>query len=210
MTGEKMKNIQLINSDITEEFFEICAVNGYVCVDTETTGLDYRTAALCTIQLYCNEYAIIIQFETQKNYEILRELMLSDEITKVFHNAVFDVSFLMKNLELDYFGKLACTKISAKLIHGLEHKNSLKNLLKEYLKIEIDKSQQLSDWTVDELTEEQKHYAINDVKYLYELWIELEKKLYEKKIYKLAIKCFEFVPNYTKLTDKNIDNIFAY
>lgn len=205
-----MKNFQITNSDISNEFYEICEVNKYVCVDTETTGLDYRTAALCTIQLFCDENAIIIRYESKENYELLKKLMLSEKITKIFHNAVFDVGFLMKNLELDYFGKLVCTKITAKLIHGLEHKNSLKNLLKEHLKIEMDKSQQLSDWAADELTEEQKQYAINDVKYLYQLWIELANYLHGNDIYKLAINCFEFVPNYIKLTDKNIDNIFIY
>lgn len=205
-----MKNIQLLTSDISKEFLEVCTNNGYVCVDTETTGLDYRTAELCTIQLFCDNQAVIIKYESQKDYVYLKELLLSKNIMKVFHNAVFDVSFLMRNLKLDKFGKVVCTKISAKLIRGLEQKNSLKNLLKQYLDVEMDKSQQLSDWTVDKLSEEQKQYAINDVKYLYCLWIELEKQLYEKSIYELAIKCFEFVPNYIKLTDRNIDNIFVY
>ena len=205
-----MKNIQLLRTDISKDFLKICAYSGYVCVDTETTGLDYRIAELCIIQLYCDEQAIVIKYDTQKDYPYLKELLLSKDITKIFHNAVFDVSFLMKNFKLDSFGKVVCTKISAKLIHGIVPNNSLKNLLRLYLNVELDKSQQLSNWAVDKLSEEQKQYAVNDVKYLYSLWIELEKKLYEKNNRELAIDCFEFIPNYIKLMNNNIENIFVY
>lgn len=205
-----MKKIQLLREDIPKEFFELCLCNKYVSVDTETTGLDYRIDELCTIQLYCDGQAIIIQYDSRKEFEYLKELFMSDKITKVFHNAVFDVGFLMKNLELDEFRKIVCTKISAKLIRGLEHKNSLKNLLEEYLEVEVDKSLQLSNWSVGELTEEQKKYAINDVKYLYNLWEELEKQLCEKDMCEVASKCFEFIPIYIKLMNRNISNIFIY
>ena len=39
-----------------EYFFE----QGYVCVDTETTGLNYLNDKLCTIQLFCEEYSVSI------------------------------------------------------------------------------------------------------------------------------------------------------
>lgn len=205
-----MGNIGLGKGDITQEFLKLCEKEGYVCVDTETTGLNYKTDRLCTIQLYCNNTALIIQYNPQEKYKHMKELFLSDDIIKVFHNAVFDVAFLMKNLKLCYFGRLVCTKICAKLLHGLEHKNSLKNLLNEYLDIDVDKSQQLSDWTVEALSDSQKQYAINDVKYLYCLWNKMKQQIEKGNLSELAYKCFEFVPNYVRLTDINIDNIFVY
>lgn len=205
-----MGNMELRKEDITQEFLQLCEKEGYVCVDTETTGLNYKTDRLCTIQLYCKNTALIIQYNPQEKYKHMKELFLSDDIIKVFHNAVFDVAFLMKNLKLCYFGRLVCTKISAKLLHGLEHKNSLKNLLNEYLEINVDKSQQLSDWTVEALSDNQKQYAINDVKYLYCLWNKMKQQIERENLSELAYKCFEFVPNYVSLTDMNIDNIFVY
>lgn len=189
-----------------EYFFE----QGYVCVDTETTGLNYLNDKLCTIQLFCEEYSVIIKFDEYQDYANLIEVLYSDKVTKIFHNAVFDVSFLMKNLNMNDFGKIVCTKIASKIVNGLEHNNSLKPLLKEYLNVEINKSEQLSDWSKSVLSDSQKEYAINDVKFLYRLWNELYIELVKRELEEVAEKCFEFVPCYKKVTDLGIENIFAY
>ena len=182
----------------------------YICVDTETTGLNYLNDRLCTIQLFCEDYAVIIKFDKDQNYDNLKEILYSNNIIKIFHNAVFDVSFLMENLNMDNFGKLVCTRIASKIVNGLEHNNSLKPLLKEYLNIKLDKTEQLSDWSKNVLSNSQKEYAINDVKYLYHLWNKLYMELTDKGLEGVAVKCFEFVPYYKKITDLGIENIFAY
>lgn len=200
---EKTEDLSIKEKDF---FFK----NKYVCIDTETTGLDYLHDKLCTIQLFCENYSVIIKFNTFQSYNNLKELLYCDEITKIFHNAIFDVSFLMKNLNMDSFGKIVCTKIASKIVNGLNHNNSLKPLLKEYLNIDISKSEQLSDWSKSSLSDNQIKYAINDVKFLYYLWNELHSELINKDLEQLAIKCFEFVPYYKELTDLSIENIFAY
>ena len=97
-------------------FFKEC---GYVSIDTETTGLNYKLDRLCTIQLYAENCGIIIQFSKTEMFNNLKKLFLSDQVIKIFHNAVFDVSFLMENLNLNSFGLLVCTKISSKIVNGL-------------------------------------------------------------------------------------------
>lgn len=183
---------------------------GYVCIDTETTGLSYLDDKLCTIQLFCEDFNVIIKFDECQDYNNLKEILYSNKVTKIFHNAVFDVSFLMNNLNMNDFGNIVCTKIASKIVNGLEHNNSLKPLLKEYLNVEINKSEQLSDWSKSVLSDKQKEYAINDVKYLYQLWNELHMELVDRGLEKVAEKCFEFVPCYKMLTDLEIENIFAY
>lgn len=201
----------LINEkDLLTKEKELFLKIGYVCIDTETTGLNYKNDKLCIIQLFCEGYIAIIRFNKNESYNNLKEVLFSNEVLKIFHNAVFDVSFLMKNLNMNSFGKLACTKIASKIVNGLEHNNSLKSLLKEYLNVEINKSEQLSDWTKSILSERQKEYAINDVKYLYLLWNELNKELVNKGLDEMALKCFEFIPYYKKCTDLAINNIFSY
>lgn len=200
---EKDKDLSIKEKDF---FYEM----GYVCVDTETTGLNYLDDKLCTVQLFCENHSLILKFDKYQNYNNLKEILYSKEVTKVFHNAVFDVSFLMENLNMDDLGKIVCTKIASKLVNGLSHNNSLKPLLKEYLDVEINKSEQLSDWSKGVLSDSQKEYAINDVKYLYCLWNELYMELEDKGLDEVAVKCFEFVPYYKKITDLGIDNIFAY
>lgn len=196
--------------DLSKKERDLFFEKGYVCVDTETTGLSYADDKLCTIQLFGANYSVIIKFNENQDYSYLREVLYSNKVTKIFHNAVFDVSFLMENLKMDSFGKLVCTKISSKIVNGLKHNNSLKPLLKEYLNIEIDKKEQLSDWSKGVLSESQKQYAINDVRYLQPLWNELYKELVDKGMDEVAFRCFEFVPSYKKLTDIGIENIYAY
>ncbi len=196
--------------DITDNEMKFLFKHGYVCVDTETTGLSYINDELCTIQLFCEDFIAIIRFNKSLQYDNLKNVFLSDKILKIFHNAVFDVSFLMRGLNMVSFGKLACTKISSKLINGLDHNNSLKPLLSEYLGVEISKAEQMSDWSQAYLSQRQKEYAVNDVRYLYLLWNELLKRLKETNLEEMAFHCFEFVPYYKRLTDKGIENIFSY
>lgn len=204
-----MKQIEK-KCDLSEEEIDIFFNHGYVCVDTETTGLSYISNKLCTIQLFCEDQSIIIRFDECLSYENLKKVFSSNNVLKIFHNAVFDVSFLMKNLKMNEFGKLVCTKIASKMVNGLEHNNSLKSLLKEYLSIEINKTEQLSDWSKSELSDSQKEYAVNDVKYLYNLWNVLYEKLKTEELDELAFKCFAFIPYYKKLTDIGIENVFVY
>lgn len=205
-----MKIIEKNDSDISIEELNIFKASGYVCVDTETMGLNYLLDALCTIQLFCEECSILIKYNNEMKYENLLELFYSNDVIKIFHNAVFDVSFLMNNLKMSDFGKLVCTRIASKLVNGIEHNNSLKPLLKEYLGIEIDKKHQVSDWSRKDLSIEQKKYAMNDVRYLYLLWEKLYTQLKDKGMLDLAYECYRFVPRYKELTDKGIQNIFAY
>ena len=202
--------MQIFEKDLSENEKNYLLEMGYVCVDTETTGLNYLNDELCTIQLFSKDYAAIIKFNKFEEYNNLKEILYSNKVIKIFHNAVFDVSFLMKNLKMEYFGTLVCTKIASKIVNGLEHNNSLKPLLKEYLNIDINKSEQLSNWANDTLSDSQKEYAINDVKYLYHLWDKLRMELESKGLEEIANKCFEFIPCYKNITDLGIENIFAY
>jgi ribonuclease D len=140
----------------------------------------------------------------------LIKILQNTQIKKIFHNAVFDVSFLLKNLKIDNVDNIICTRISSKLVNGLEHKNSLKPLLKEYLDIDITKEFQTSDWTAKTLTQGQLDYAMSDVIYLRSLWDKLEIELSEQNLLSLAHRIFNFIPTYVLLQMKNIDNIFIY
>lgn len=198
------------HDDLSSEDVEVFLESRYVCIDTETTGLNYLVDRLCTIQLFCETRCVLIRFDESIEYSNLKQVLVSEDILKVFHNAVFDVSFLMKNLQLNVFGELVCTKIASKIVNGIDHSNSLKSLLKEYLNIEINKDAQLSDWSKDRLSSAQKEYAINDVRYLYLLWSKLYEQLKRKELDQVAFDCFRFVASYKKLTDRGIENIFAY
>lgn len=197
-------------NDLTIEELIKLSSSKYIAIDTETTGLNAKKDKLCTIQIFNGNMGFILSFDYNNEYINLRKLLLNPEIIKIFHNAIFDVNFLTSNLDGIKMDNIACTKISSKLINGLENDNSLKGLLKKYLNVDINKQQQLSDWSKNDLTKEQIEYAMNDVKYLYDLWIYLEKELIEEKMLEVAFQCFKFIPTYVALYNKGIENIFTY
>jgi len=203
-------SIQYVERDLLTEEYEKFFLDGCIAVDTETTGLNFREDSLCIIQLYSVNYNCIIRYSKEIEYTNLKKILEDKQIKKIFHNAVFDVSFLMKNLYLKEVNNIACTRISSKLVNGLGHNNSLKPLLKEYLNVDISKEYQVSDWNVKNLSQGQLNYAINDVRYLDGLWKVLEQELENRELKDMAEKIFEFIPTYVLLQMKDIDNIFVY
>lgn len=200
----------VLENDLSEDIVIEIEKNGIVAIDTETTGLDFLKDSLCTIQLCSKDIQVILKYNNALEYQNLTKILIDEKIIKVFHNAVFDVSFLMKNIDIINVNNIVCTKISSKLVNGLKHNNSLKPLLNEYLNIDIDKSYQLSNWKAETLTEGQLLYAMNDVKYLEILWNKMKIQLCEKELLGLANKIFDFIPSYVLLKMKGIDNIFLY
>jgi ribonuclease D len=196
-------------SDLTIE--ELIGLNNskYIAIDTETTGLSALKDKLCTIQIYNGYLGYLFNFDSSVNYVNLKKILCNPNIVKVFHNAIFDVNFLVSNLDIKV-DNIVCTKISSKIINGLESDNSLKGLIKKYLKIDINKNQQLSDWGKIDLSKEQIEYAMNDVKYLYNLWLCLEQILIDDKLLDVAYQCFKYIPTYITLHNKGIENIFTY
>ncbi|WP_312906833.1 ribonuclease D [Tissierella praeacuta] len=205
------KTISFIDGDITyEEMMYI--INGcqYIGIDTETTGLDPLKDELCIIQISANDKVLIIKYN-KENIPVNIVNVLSDKnICKVFHHANFDIRFMMKNFKTIEINNVVCTKIAAKLLYGTSSKNSLKELLDKILNIKIDKEQQTSDWTKKQLTNEQIAYASNDVKYLVDLWLELEEKLKNNGLLQLALNCYNFLPVFSHLQNIGIENIFTY
>lgn len=197
-------------NDLTKEELEEIKKCNYVAIDTETTGLNFMCDKLCTIQLHNDNVSFFVKIKSGVSYVNIEELLFESDCVKIFHNAMFDVSFLMTKFEHTEMKKIICTKISSKLIHGLEHDNTLKGLVKNYLDVEFDKQYRISDWCSDDLTNEQINYAMSDVKYLYPLWSLQKIELIEKNLYDLAQRCFDFIPCYIKLKSAKIDNIFEY
>jgi len=165
-----------------------------VAVDTETLGLIPERDPLCLIQLSSGDgSAHLLQFD-RSNYDApnLKKILTDSNCEKIFHFARFDVAVIKHYLKIDC-SPIYCTKIASKLARTYTDKHGLKDLCKELLNIELSKAQQTSDWSVDELTEEQKVYAASDVLHLHELKSILEEKLKTLNRKNLAKNCFEFI-----------------
>jgi ribonuclease D len=171
-----------------------------VAVDTETLGLDPHRDRLCLVQLSPGDgSADVIQIgANQKPPPNLCSLLGDPARTKIFHFARFDLAALF-----NAFGVMAepvfCTKIASRLTRTYADRHSLKDIVKEFLDIDLSKQQQISDWGAETLSDAQIAYAASDVLHLHALRDKLEERLLRDGRRDLAEACFRFLPTRARL-----------
>lgn len=206
------KKIILLESDITsEECEQILETETELAIDTETTGLDPLVDDLRLIQMYSINRDVIyfFRFKADLKFNNLVTILSTTDIKKYFHNAVFDMRFIERNLGIIVKNPI-CTKIAAKLKYDDKSQYTLKYLVKKYKDIELDKSLQMSNWSQDELSKEQINYALSDVLYLKDIWSQLSSELEQQNKLQYALNCFNFLPTQVFLMNHVSDNIFDY
>ena len=189
-----MSNYQLFQNDLPLQSLK--SFKGDITIDTETLGLNIKRDRLCLIQLRneSNKKVYLIKFDkdiSPANSKNIKSLLEDKSLTKIFHYARFDIAVLKENLNINV-RNVFCTKIASKLTRTYSSKHGLKDLVKEILNIELDKTEQTSDWSQKKLTKQQIQYAMNDVIYLSDLKKNLEAKLLEAK----RLKTFKSIMNF--------------
>ena len=189
-----MSNYQLFQNDLPLQSLK--SFKGDITIDTETLGLNIKRDRLCLIQLRneSNKKVYLIKFDkdiSPANSKNIKSLLEDKSLTKIFHYARFDMAVLKENLNINV-RNVFCTKIASKLTRTYSSKHGLKDLVKEILNIELDKTEQTSDWSQKNLTKQQIQYAMNDVIYLSDLKKNLEAKLIEAK----RLKTFKSIMNF--------------
>ncbi len=181
----------VFNNDLPDNL----QVVGDIAIDTETMGLNLQRDRLCLIQLSTeNKQVYIIKFtNTQYNTPNLKNLLLDESRTKIFHFARFDLAAIKLYLKISC-SNIFCTKIASKLVRTYTEFHGLKELCKELLHTQISKQQQSSDWGNSTLTQEQVNYAASDVLYLHQLKKILTDMLIRENRLILAQQIFNFLP----------------
>ncbi|MDB0032276.1 ribonuclease H-like domain-containing protein [Alphaproteobacteria bacterium] len=209
-----MSNYQLFQNDLPLQSLK--SFKGDITIDTETLGLNVKRDRLCLIQLRneSNKKVYLIQFDqniSSTNSKNIKSLMEDKSLTKIFHYARFDMAVLKENLNINV-KNIFCTKIASKLTRTYSSRHGLKDLVKEILSIELDKTEQTSDWSQKKLTKQQIQYAMNDVLYLSDLKKNLESKLLETKRLKTFKSIMSFLETRVELDLMGWENtdIFAH
>ncbi len=196
--------------DLPDDFMKLAKIS--VAIDTETMGLMPHRDRLCLAQFSLGDGdAYLVQFSDYSKAHNIKTLISDSGLLKIFHYARFDMMMLYK-----YLGVMPknvyCTKIASKLSRTYASKHGLLDLCKEILGIEISKEQTCTDWGSDNLSDEQKEYAANDVLYLHQLKEKLDEMLDREGRFELAQSCFDFLETRAKLdlmAGENYD-IFAH
>ena len=127
----------------------------------------------------------------------LKKILLEKNINKIFHFARADLLFIKKYLNVDV-ENVNCTKIMSKIARSYSDKHGLKDLIKEFIGIDVSKQLQTSDFG-GELTEKQLKYCAQDVVFLHKIFDELQKILVRENRIELYNKAIKFIPTRVEL-----------
>jgi len=165
-----------------------------IAIDCEFMGLNFERDRLCLVQISSgNNDAHIIQLNKEKyNAPNLKRLLENEKINKIFHFARADLLFIKKYLNVNV-KNINCTKIMSKIARSYSDKHGLKDLIKEFIGIDVSKQLQTSDFGGD-LSKKQLQYCANDVIYLQKIYEGLNKILIREDRIDLYNKTIKFLP----------------
>lgn len=157
-----------------------------VAFDCETTGLQPVFGGLRLLQLAALDRTpvVIDCWDLTDEDWIDLEEFFSVKRYWLAHNAVFDLGWLQEH-ELHPEGVVLCTMLASRILtNGLPNlKHGLQHVVKRYLKLEISKEEQKSDWSGD-LTPSQLEYAAYDVYLLTQLDGQINQRMAEGNLHK--------------------------
>tara|TARA_B000000475_G_scaffold191353_1_gene154666 strand:- start:68 stop:679 length:612 start_codon:yes stop_codon:yes gene_type:complete len=188
-------DIKLHKNDLPDDL----NLGNVLAVDGEFMGLDVSRDPLCLIQLSSgNEDAHIVQLD-RTNYKApnLAKILSDNSVTKIFHYARADMAHIKYYLKVDV-ENVQCTKLQSKLARSYTENHGLKNLIKEFINIDISKQFQSSDFG-GQLSKMQLNYCANDVVYLHKIHDELNKILIREKRIDLYNNCIKFLKTRVEL-----------
>jgi DNA polymerase I len=157
-----------------------------VAFDCETTGLQPVYGGLRLLQLAAlDRMPVVIDcWDLEDHHWQDLEEFFSLKRYWLAHNAVFDLGWLQEH-EIYPEGEVLCTMLASRVLtNGLPNlKHGLQHVVKRYLKLEISKEEQRSDWTGD-LTHNQLDYAAYDVELLTQLDGPINQRMAEGNLHK--------------------------
>ena len=172
-----------------------------VAFDCETTGLQPVYGGLRLLQLAAlDRMPVVIDcWDLEDHHWQDLEDFFSLKRFWLAHNAVFDLAWLQQ-YGLYPEGRVLCTMLASRILtNGLPNlKHGLQHVVKRYLKLEISKEEQRSDWTGD-LTHSQLDYAAYDVELLTQLDGPINQRLAEGNLHTAWFLECEALPTMAQL-----------
>ena len=188
-------DIKLHKTDLPDDL----NLGNVIAVDGEFMGLNVRRDPLCLIQVSSGNFdAHIVQLDRSSyNAPNLVKILEDEKVTKIFHYGRADLAHIKHYLKTDT-NNILDTKIASKLSRSYTDNHSLKNLIKEFINIDISKQFQNSDFG-GELTPAQLKYCANDVIYLHKIHEELNNILVRENRLDLYKDCLKFLKTRVEL-----------
>lgn len=192
----------ITDADSLQEACEKFKTEDVLGFDTETTALDPFDGEIRLVQFSDGKETVVIdlkplaeKFDLKTSPELapLRELIAAERPIKIAHNAKFDAKWVSHHFGVE-LGGCFDTLLASQLIAAgdSDRRHNLAEVSRFFLGIEVDKTEQVSDWSADELSHSQVEYAAKDAATM----IPLREKIIEKlvadnliKVAKLEFDC---------------------
>lgn len=163
-----------------EHAYSVLSRSANLGCDTETTGLNWRTSRLLSVQFSNGKFSVLVPFSEGIKLGVLSSLLENEAHTKIIHNAKFDLQFL--SLAGYNTRNIFDSMIAERLItRGANQSSSLAETLYRYFAVDLDKTQRnvfsSKTWN-GRWTNELVAYALSDVVHLpllkeeQETWLE--------------------------------------
>lgn len=205
-------DVRLIKGDLPRSFVSGLVNEGSsnVSIDIETSGLDFKSDRIGSIQVYDGRDTIfVVRPPFKLDTPNLKKLISSEEVIKIFHHAMFDLRFLQNHLGISA-KNVQCTKIAAKIVLPELGRHSLVELLNYYFAFQLNKGQQQSNWLRSTLTSDQVLYAARDVVYLPRLRNLLMRDSLKVRRKGLVVRSFLYIPTRVELDLIDVSDVFVY
>ena len=206
----EVKKTQVVDGQEVEKIEKIYKVLG---LDVETTAFEPRDGEISLIQISDGKKTIVLDCFALLDNEGLRDkprkeqwvafedlkVILEDlNIRIVIHNAKFEHKWLLECCGIEV-QPIFCSFLAVQLIDYNEQndpkrKHNLAAVAKLWLNVDLDKTEQVSDWSIRPLTDEQLEYAALDPYYLPALREVLLQELINENLLKVAKIEFECAP----------------
>ncbi|MGI8470002.1 MAG: DNA polymerase [Pyrinomonadaceae bacterium] len=171
--------------------------------DTETTALDPYQGIIRLVQLSDGTDTKVIDLKpfaekgdlkTLPELAPLRDLLAAPKPVKVAHNAKFDAKWIKHHLGVEVNG-IFDTLLASQLIAAgdQDRRHNLAEVAQVFLGIELDKSEQVSDWSAAELSQSQIEYAAKDAAIMVDLRGKIVERLRTDELIKTAKLEFDCV-----------------
>lgn len=171
--------------------------------DTETTELNPYLGNIRLVQLSDGKDTKVIDLRpfaekgdlrTLPELAPLRDLLAAPKPVKVAHNAKFDAKWVKHHLGVEVNG-IFDTLLASQLIAAgdQERRHNLAEVAQVFLGIELDKSEQVSDWAAAELSQSQIEYAAKDAAIMVALREKIVERLKTDELIKAAKLEFDCV-----------------
>ncbi|CAA6812503.1 MAG: Ribonuclease D (EC [uncultured Thiotrichaceae bacterium] len=147
----------------------------WIALDTEFIREKHYYAELCLVQVATKDRLVCIDPMAIKDLSAFAEILNNSKIIKVLHAAFQDLE-IFYNLFERVPAPIFDSQLAAAVL-GIGDQIGYARLIQDCLKVQLEKSQSRTNWAQRPLSTKQLDYAIDDVRYLREVYPMLIEKL---------------------------------